>query len=110
MRAGNAAGPAQGCRFCRGGVWARGGGSEQEPLIEELRTSPCGWSSVMLGDFYQVKSKSWVGPRTRTNNLKICMETRESEKTLRNKDGAGGIRLPDFRLCRRATVFKAAWR
>ena len=51
--------------------------------------------------------------RTRTKNLKICIETQKtpnSQSSLeRQKNRSGGIRLPYFRLHYKATVIKTIW-
>ena len=50
--------------------------------------------------------------RTRTNNSKICMETRKtpnSQSNLQKEEKAGGVMLLDFRLYYRATAVKTVW-
>ena len=50
--------------------------------------------------------------RTRTKKPTICMETKSLQTvkaTLRKKNGAGGLDLPNFRLCHKATVIQVVW-
>ena len=59
-----------------------------------------------------VKSPNGIFHRTRTkNNLNLYGNTKDSRiaKGLRKKKGAGGIRLPDFRLYHKAAVIIKIW-
>ena len=61
-------------------------------------------------DPYQITNG--IFHRTRTKNFTIHMETQKtlkSQSSLRKKNGAGGINLPDFRLYCKAKVIKTVW-
>ena len=73
--------------------------------------------SILPKEIYKFKCNPYQNSygifyRTRTKNLKICTETQKtpnSQSSPEGKNGAGGIRLPDFRLYYKATVIKTIW-
>ena len=80
----------------------------------ERYTLPCSWirsinivkMTILPNTIYNpYQSTNGIFHRTRTKIFKICMKTQE----ILVKNGAGGIRLLDFRLYYKATVIKTLW-
>ena len=61
-------------------------------------------------DPYQITNG--IFHRTRTKISQFIWKHKRpqiAKAVLRNKNGAGGVNLPDFRLCYKATVLKTVW-
>ena len=64
--------------------------------------------NILLKAIYRFSAMTFFH-RTRTNNFTILCKYKKpriAKAILRNKNGTGGINLPDFRLCYKATVIK----
>ena len=88
------------------------------------REIPCSWigrinivkMTILPKTIYRFNDRyqttNGIFHKTRTKNFTICMETQETpnnQSSLEKKNGAGGIRCPDFRLHYKATVIKTVW-
>ena len=98
---------------------------EMKDDTNRWRDIPCSWigrinivkMTILLKAIYRFSAIPIKLPmaffyRIRTKTPKICMEmqkTLNSQSSLEGKNGAGGIRLPDFRLYYKATVIKTIW-
>ena len=91
--------------------------------ISRWRESPCPWvgrintvKMTVLPKAIQIQCNPYLTTnanfhRTRTKNFTIRMETQKtpnSQSSLEKENGAGGIKLPDFRLYYKAAV-KTVW-
>ena len=91
--------------------------------INRWRDIPCSWvgrinivKMTILPNAIQIQCDPYqitndIFHRTITKNFTVHMETQKSPNSQNSpeKDGAGGINLPDFRLYYKATVIKTVW-
>ena len=89
------------------------------------RDSPCSWvgrinivkMTILRNAIYRYhvipyQITNGIFHKTKTKNFTIHMETQRlqiAKAVLRKKNGAGGIKLPDFRLYYKTTVIKTVW-
>ena len=90
----------------------------------KIKNTPCSWigrinivKMTILPKAIQIQCNPYqttndIFQRTITKILKVvwrCKRPQIAKSFLRKKNGAGGIRLPYFRLCYKATVIKTVW-
>ena len=78
-------------------------------IIVKMAGCPSQGSLLIQCNPYKITNDIFHRATTTTKNLKIWMVTQRPKAILKKKNGAGVIRLPDFRLHEKAIVIKAVW-